>query len=38
MIAHAKLDVLKEGRWYEYLVRFGLGGLATVAAGVIADR
>jgi len=38
MIAHAKLDVLKEGQWYEYLVRFGLGGFATVAAGVIADR
>jgi Protein of unknown function (DUF3147) len=26
---------LKEGRWYEYLVRFTLGGAATVAAGLI---
>jgi hypothetical protein len=23
---------LKEGRWYEYLVRFALGGAATVCA------
>jgi hypothetical protein len=38
MIAHAKLGALKQGRWYEYLVRFGLGGFATVVAGVIADR
>jgi hypothetical protein len=38
MIAHAKLGALKEGRWYEYLVRFGLSGFATVAAGAIADR
>ena len=26
---------LKQGRWYEYLVRFVLGGMATVVTGVI---
>ena len=25
---------LKEGRWYEYLVRFALGGAATVFTGL----
>ena len=30
MIVRAKLSALKQGHWYEYLVRFGLGGLATV--------
>ena len=29
---------LKEGRWYEYLVRFLLGGGATVFAGLISSR
>jgi hypothetical protein len=29
---------LKEGRWYEYLVRFGLGGAATVFTGLISSR
>ncbi len=37
MIEHLKLDALKEGRWYEYLVRFVLGGIATVLAGCVAD-
>jgi hypothetical protein len=26
---------LREGRWYEYLIRFGLGGVATVFTGFI---
>lgn len=29
---------LREGRWYEYLVRFGLGGSATVVTGLISSR
>jgi hypothetical protein len=29
---------LKEGRWYEYLVRFALGGAATVFTGLIGSR
>jgi hypothetical protein len=37
MIVSAKLSALKEGRWYEYALRFALGGLTTVIAGVIAD-
>jgi hypothetical protein len=37
MIVHAKFSALGESRWYEYLVRFVLGGLTTVVAGVIAD-
>jgi hypothetical protein len=29
---------LKEGRWYEYLVRFTLGGAATVFTGLVSSR
>jgi hypothetical protein len=29
---------LKEGRWYEYLVRFALGGAATIFTGLISRR
>jgi hypothetical protein len=29
---------LKEGRWYEYLIRFALGGAATVLTGLISSR
>lgn len=25
-------------RWYEYVIRFAIGGLATLLAGIIADR
>jgi hypothetical protein len=32
------LSSLKEGRWYEYLVRFTLGGAATVFTGFISSR
>jgi hypothetical protein len=37
MIVRVKFSALKEGRWYEYVVRFVLGGLTTVAAGIIAN-
>lgn len=37
MIERVKVAALKEGRWYEYVVRFLLGGIATMLAGVIAD-
>jgi hypothetical protein len=29
---------LKEGRWYEYLIRFALGGGATVFTGLVSSR
>ena len=29
---------LREGRWYEYVIRFVLGGLATVVAGLISSE
>src|SRR4029450_6351811 len=29
---------LREGRWYEYVIRFALGGAATVFAGIISSR
>ncbi|MEO6839699.1 MAG: DUF3147 family protein [Bradyrhizobium sp.] len=37
MIVRAKWEALREGHWYEYVVRFVLGGAATVVAGLIAD-
>ena len=30
------LSAIRQGQWYEHLIRFVLGGLATVLAGVIA--
>lgn len=33
MVIRFKFSALKQGRWYEYLVRFVLGGLAAVVAG-----
>jgi Protein of unknown function (DUF3147) len=38
MIVHLKLSALGETRWYEYLIRFALGGAMTVIAGLIAAR
>jgi len=38
MIARFKPSALLQTRWYEYLVRFGLGGAMTVVAGLIAAR
>ncbi|QIG97373.1 MULTISPECIES: DUF3147 family protein [unclassified Bradyrhizobium] len=31
------LSSLREGRWYEYLIRFGLGGGATIFTGLISS-
>jgi uncharacterized protein DUF3147 len=35
---HFSPSSLKEGRWYEYLIRFGLGGAATVFTGLVSSR
>ena len=37
MVVRVKLSAFKQGHWYEYLVRFALGGLVTVVAGIVAD-
>jgi hypothetical protein len=38
MIVKFKLSALAKTRWYEYLIRFVLGGAMTVVAGLIAAR
>jgi hypothetical protein len=38
MIVQFKPSALAQTRWYEYLVRFVLGGAMTVIAGLIAGR
>ena len=38
MIVEFKPSALRQTHWYEYLVRFVLGGVMTVATGVIAAR
>jgi hypothetical protein len=38
MTIRVKLSSLKEGRWYEYVIRFMLGGVTTLIAGIIADK
>ena len=38
MIIQFKASALRQTRWYEYLIRFILGGAMTVVAGVIAGR
>jgi hypothetical protein len=37
MVVRVNLSVFRQASWYEFLVRFALGGLATVAAGMIAN-
>jgi Protein of unknown function (DUF3147) len=37
MIVRVKLSALKQDKPTEYMVRFGLGGLTTVIAGLLAD-
>jgi hypothetical protein len=37
MPVHLKFRDLKQSRWTEHAVRFGLGGLATVLAGAVAS-
>jgi uncharacterized membrane protein len=36
MIVKVKLSALKSEKWHDYVLRFTLGGLATVATGLIA--
>ena len=38
MIVQFKPSAVRQTRWYEYLVRFVLGGAMTVIAGLIAAR
>ena len=38
MRIQVNISALKESRWYQLLVRFCLGGLITVAAGLIAKK
>jgi hypothetical protein len=35
---HFSSSSLREGRWYEYMIRFVLGGAATVFAGLVSSR
>lgn len=37
MLIRVKWSALKEGHWYEYALRFMLGGAATVVAGIVAE-
>src|SRR6266403_1081941 len=37
MIVRVKWSALKQSRWYEYVLRLVLGGLATALAGAIAE-
>jgi uncharacterized membrane protein (GlpM family) len=37
MVVHAKWSALRQSRWYEYVLRFVLGGLVTTLAGVVAQ-
>jgi hypothetical protein len=38
MMVHAKWSVLRQSRWYEYLLRLVLGGGTTALAGLVADH
>ena len=38
MIVKARFSALADTKWYEYALRFGLGGLATVVTGLIARK
>jgi hypothetical protein len=38
MIVSFNVSALRETRWYEYLIRFALGGAMTVITGIIATR
>ena len=38
MIVKLSPSALKRGRWYEYLVRFALGGAVTAFTGMISSR
>lgn len=38
MIVKVTFSSLQDSRWHEYVVRFVLGGVATVATGLISSR
>jgi hypothetical protein len=38
VIVKISFSTLKDGHWYEYVIRFTLGGMATVFTGVISSR
>ncbi len=38
MIVRLNTSALRDIRWYEYVIRFALGGAMTVIAGLIASR
>jgi hypothetical protein len=38
MLVRVSISSLKDSRWYEYVIRFALGGIATVVTGVISSR
>jgi len=38
MMVHLKFRALREIHWYEFAIRFALGGAMTVIAGAIASR
>jgi hypothetical protein len=38
MLIHIKFAALRDVHWYEFLIRFALGGAMTVIAGAIASR
>jgi hypothetical protein len=37
MVVRVNWSALKQGHWYEYVLRFVLGGLATALAGAVAQ-
>jgi len=37
-LVHARFSALRQSAWHEHVVRFGLGGLTTVCAGLIARQ
>ena len=37
MIVKLSFSALEDGRWYEYLIRFALGGAATVFTGLVSS-
>lgn len=37
MLVRMSLSSLQEGRWYGYVIRFGLGGVATMFTGFISS-
>jgi hypothetical protein len=37
MLVKVRLSALRDTHWHEYALRFGLGGLATVCTGLIAE-